>query len=130
MRDFSGQWTVQPYDHDSVLELVEQPGRHWGPLHEAAKALHRFEGRLAGHPPRASLVQLRQCVQPACVPLPPLDRLLQKITAAQARYIMVDLLREAERRNELERRSGGSGAQQPQLLEAHVRPLGGAPPKS
>ena len=59
MKKFSGEWSVQPYDADSVEEMVFHPGKHWGPLHDAARALHRWAERVAGRRPTAALVQLR-----------------------------------------------------------------------
>lgn len=46
MKDFSGVWEIQPYNKDSLDEMVRFPHKHWGPLHEMQKALHRFEVRL------------------------------------------------------------------------------------
>jgi hypothetical protein len=76
-------------------------------------------------------VQLRQSVQPAAVPPPPLDRVLQKISAAQVMGVMEDLMREAarlnaleereERRRERERQAGPGGGKEHIL--AHVWPL-------
>ena len=53
MKDFTGGWTIQPYNEDSMDEMVRFPQRHWGPLHGVAKALHRLEVS-GGGPPLAS----------------------------------------------------------------------------
>lgn len=98
MKDFSGEWTIEPYDQDSLDELVKYPGKKWGPLHYVSKAVHRFEDSLL-HTRTDSLVQLRQSVQPRLLPPPPLDRVLKQITLAQVRTIMQDLLDETQRAN-------------------------------
>lgn len=98
MKDFSGEWTIEPYDEDALDELVRYPNKRWGPLHYVSKAVHRFEEQLT-HTPTDSLVQLKQSVQPRLLPPPPLDRVLKQITLAQVRCIMQDLLGEVERIN-------------------------------
>eukprot|EP00889_Picochlorum_renovo_P000505 jgi/Picre1/27535/NNA_000502.t1 len=99
MKDFSGEWTIEPYDKDSLDELVKYPGKKWGPMHQFSKAMHRFEESL-WHTRTDSLVQLRQSVQPRLLPPPPLDRVLKQITLAQVRTIMQDLLDETHRAND------------------------------
>jgi len=99
MKDFSGEWTIEPYDKDSLDELVKYPGKKWGPMHQFSKAVHRFEESL-WHTRTDSLVQLRQSVQPRLLPPPPLDRVLKQITLAQVRTIMQDLLDETHRAND------------------------------
>jgi hypothetical protein len=106
MRDFTGEWKVQPYNQDSIDEMIRYPGRHWGPLHGFRKALHTFEESLIGRHAHESLVELRQSVAPAFLPPPPLDRILRKITAAQVQSLMVDLMAEAKRRNDSEEKTG------------------------
>lgn len=124
MHDFSGGWRIQPYDADA-LEEMGHPGRHWGPLHGVRRALHRLEDQLAGRHAGSSLVELRQCVAPALLPPPPLDRVLKKITVRQVRTVMEDLLAEADRRNaeraksiEAKQREGDKAA-----LETHIKRL-------
>lgn len=56
--------------------------------------------------PRASLVRLHQCVAPAAIPPPPLDQWLKKITAAQVRTVMEDLMKEADRINDAKKKKG------------------------
>lgn len=121
MKNFTGSWTVAPYNEDSLDELVRYPGRHWGPIHGFKKAIHHLEEAVGVKHPEGSLVQLRQCVAPSILPPPPFDKMLRKITTAQVRLVMEDLLAEAERRNAERRQKGGSG--DPQALESHVRKL-------
>jgi len=100
MRNFNGGWTIRPYGDDALDELVRYPKRQWGPFHSFKKALHQFEDTLVGGKHgRTSLVVLHQSVAPSMIPPPPLEKILKKITTAQVRQIMEDLLREADRRN-------------------------------
>lgn len=142
MKDFTGSWIIQPFDQDSIDELVRYPNKKWNPfLHNAAKAIHRLESRLTGHHVESSLVQLRQSVAPRVIPPGPLDGVFRKIAITQVRTVMEDLMKEAERRNEARNRkeqqllprdsgeNGGrsdnsdhSGIKKASLL-AHVRKL-------
>ena len=116
MRNFSGEWTIAPYDEDSLDEMVRYPGRRWGAWHSVSKAVHRLEDRLA-HKEVASLVKLNQQVAPAITPPAPLDRVLKKVTLAQVRIIMEDLMGATERireekrmlREKQEAENGGGG---------------------
>ena len=51
-------------------------------------------------------MRLHQCVAPAAVPPPPLDQWLKKITAAQVKTVMEDLMKEADRINEAKKKTG------------------------
>jgi len=101
MKNFSGEWTIEPYDQDSLDEMVRYPGKRWGMWHQVTKAVHRFEERFSSQP-TDSLVQLKQSVAPAMLPPPPLDRVLKSITLAQVKAIMEDLMGETKRINERE----------------------------
>ncbi len=96
MKDFSGEWTIEPYDQDALDEMVRYPNKKWGAMHYLSKAVHRFEESLM-HSTTSSLVQLRQSVQPKLLPPAPLDRVLKQITMYQIKTIMKDLCAEAER---------------------------------
>lgn len=96
MKDFSGEWTIEPYDQDALDELVRFPNKKWGAMHYLTKAVHRFEESLM-HSTTSSLVQLRQSVQPKLMPPSPFDRVLKQITLYQIKAIMKDLCAEAER---------------------------------
>lgn len=96
MKDFSGEWTIEPYDQDALDEMVRYPNKQWGAMHYLTKAVHRFEESLM-HSTTSSLVQLRQSVQPKLLPPAPLDRVLKQITLYQVKTIMKDLCVEAER---------------------------------
>ena len=121
MRDFSGQWKVQPYNIDTYDQLVAHPLDHqkhaWSPWHSMRNAIHQLEDTLTGKHANSSLVELRQCVAPAILPPPPLDKILKKITVAQVKTVMVDLLAEAKKRNN----SSGKGDDEEQRrLEYHI----------
>ena len=96
MKDFSGEWLIEPYDEDSLDEMVRYPGRQWGWGHAFKKAVHRFEEGVFGGSGK-SLVQLKQSVQPRFLPPPPLDRVLKQITLWQVKAIVRDLNEEAAR---------------------------------
>ena len=96
MKDFSGEWRIEPFDEDSLDEMVRYPGRQWGFGHSLKKAMHRFEEGVFGGSGK-SLVQLRQSVQPKFMPPPPFDRVLKQITLWQIKCIIRDLNEEAER---------------------------------
>jgi hypothetical protein len=96
MKDFSGEWTIEPFDEDSLDEMVRYPNKKWGKMHAFKKAMHRFEESML-HTNTQSLVQLRQSVQPKFMPPPPFDRVLKQITLWQVKCIIRDLNEEAER---------------------------------
>lgn len=102
MKNFSGEWTIEPYDQDALDEMVRYPGKRWGMWHQVTKAVHRFEERFSSQP-TDSLVQLKQSVAPAMLPPPPLDRVLKSITLAQVKAIMEDLMGETKRIHEREK---------------------------
>ena len=106
MKDFSGEWCIEPFDEDSLDEMVRYPGRQWGFGHSLKKAMHRFEEGVFGGSGK-SLVQLRQSVQPKFMPPPPLDRVLKQITLWQIKCIIRDLNMEAERVKALKSTRGG-----------------------
>lgn len=142
MKAFAGTWTIRPFKQDDIDELVNYPGKHWGPVHAVQKALHNFEDRLSGKHNDISLVQLEQSVAPALVPPPPLDRVLKKIAATQIRCIMEDLQAEVERinagqpstvqpeptrtsrwRRKRSLKSGEEGVEEKTALDAHIYQL-------
>ena len=106
MKDFSGEWCIEPFDEDSLDEMVRYPGRQWGFGHSLKKAVHRFEEGVFGGSGK-SLVQLRQSVQPKFMPPAPLDRVLKQITLWQIKCIIRDLNAEAERVKAEKSRRGG-----------------------
>lgn len=121
MKDFSGTWKIRPYNQDSLDEMVNYPGKHWGPLHNMRKALHHFEDKITGRHADSSLVELRQCVAPAMLPPPPLDRVLKKVTLRQVRTVMEDLFLEADRRNAQKARERKEADER--ALESHIKAL-------
>ena len=125
MKDFSGTWKIQPYNQDSLDEMVNFPGKHWGPFHNMRKALHHFEDKIAGKHADSSLVELRQCVAPAMVPPPPLDRVLKKVTLRQVRTVMDDLFKEADRRNARKAREkkDQEATDEKRALESHIKTI-------
>lgn len=105
-------WHEQHKDHH----------RH-GPLHTIHSAFKNLEGHLFHNnnhhhhhggrdivavvqtmKPETSLVELEQSMAPAIVPPAPLAGIVRKISAAQIRHIMEDLMNEADRR--IEEREG------------------------
>ena len=74
-------------------------------------------------------MRLHQCVAPAAVPPPPLDQWLKKITAAQVRTVMEDLIKEADRRNDSRKNERKEVTKTPFLgrwldLQAYIHQLG------
>ena len=122
MKDFNGNWKVLPYSKDAVNEMEPALDKHWSPLHAVQKTFHQLEETLTGKHPNSSLVMLRQSVAPALIPPAPLDKIIKKITAAQVRTIMEDLLIEANRRNALREKEERKKIDE-NALESHTRAL-------
>jgi hypothetical protein len=107
MRQFSGTWTIAPYDNASLDEIVN---RHRpSALHRLQSSLRSLEHTLGlvGQQD-ASLVQLQQSVAPAFTPPASVARMLQRIAAKQIEKIMSDLQAEVQRMNSGSKSSSGS----------------------
>lgn len=109
MRQFTGTWTIAPYDNASLDELVN---RHRpSALHRLQASIRSLEHSLGlvGQQD-TSLVQLQQSVAPAFTPPASLARMLQRIAAKQIEKIMADLQDEVQRMNSGSSTSGSGGS--------------------
>ncbi|DBA87004.1 TPA: hypothetical protein ACH3X2_000384 [Trebouxia sp. C0005] len=95
MKDFAGQWTIQPLTQKDLMSSQRSDQ-----LRRLSGGPQSFLNILPFQKAQSSFVTLEQSILPAFVPPKPLDRVLKGISSRQVQVILQDLKQEVDRQSQ------------------------------